>query len=66
MLRSGGADHDFPRRFVVRRQAMKSRVLVEQGEERVFVAQVPSLPGCISQGKTREEVIRNAKEAIAC
>ena len=44
---------------------MKFRVLVEQDEDGVFVAQVSSLPGCVSQGKTREEAIRNAKEAIA-
>ena len=32
------------------------------GEE--FVAECPSLPGCISQGKTREEAISNIREAI--
>jgi predicted RNase H-like HicB family nuclease len=44
---------------------MKFRVLVEEDEDGVFVARVSSLPGCVSQGKTREEAIRNAKEAIA-
>ncbi|OIN89419.1 HicB family protein [Candidatus Berkelbacteria bacterium CG_4_9_14_0_2_um_filter_42_30] len=29
-----------------------------------FIADVPSLPGCMSQGKTEEEVLRNIKEAI--
>jgi predicted RNase H-like HicB family nuclease len=43
---------------------MKFRVLVEEDEDGVFVAQVSSLPGCVSQGKTRDEAIRNAKEAI--
>ncbi len=43
---------------------MKYRVLIEQDEDDVFVAEVPSLPGCISQGETREEVIDNIKEAI--
>jgi len=43
---------------------MKFRVLVEADEDGVFVAQVPSLPGCISQGKTREEALANAREAI--
>jgi len=42
---------------------MKFRVLVEPDEDGVFVAEVPSLPGCISQGKTREEALRNAREA---
>jgi predicted RNase H-like HicB family nuclease len=34
------------------------------GENDYWVAEVPSLPGCISQGKTREEAITNIKEAI--
>lgn len=44
---------------------MHYRVLVEQDEDGVYVAEVPSLPGCISQGKTRTEAIDNIKEAIA-
>jgi len=44
---------------------MKYRVLVEADEDGVFVAQVPSLPGCISQGETRIEALENIKEAIA-
>jgi predicted RNase H-like HicB family nuclease len=43
---------------------MKFRVLIEQDEDGVFVAQVPSLPGCVSQGATRDEALRNAAEAI--
>jgi predicted RNase H-like HicB family nuclease len=41
------------------------QVIVYSGEDGYFVAECPSLPGCISQGKTREEVIVNIKEAIA-
>lgn len=44
---------------------MKYRVLIEQDEDGVYVAEVPSLPGCISQGQTREEAVENVKEAIA-
>ncbi|MEZ6072568.1 MAG: type II toxin-antitoxin system HicB family antitoxin [Pirellulales bacterium] len=44
---------------------MRYRVLIEQDEDGVYVAEVPSLPGCISQGKTRSEAIDNVKEAIA-
>jgi predicted RNase H-like HicB family nuclease len=44
---------------------MKYRVLVEQDEDGVFVAEVPSLPGCISQGQTRHEALENIKEAIS-
>ena len=43
---------------------MKYRVIIEQDEDGMFVAEVPSLPGCISQGKTRIEVLRNIQEAI--
>jgi predicted RNase H-like HicB family nuclease len=43
---------------------MKYRVLVEADEDGIFVATVPSLPGCISQGKTRTEALQNIKEAI--
>ena len=44
---------------------MKYRVLIEPDEDGVFVAEVPALPGCISQGQTREQAIENIKEAIA-
>ena len=44
---------------------MKFRIIVKQDEEGYWVAECPSLPGCISQGKTREEAIKNAKDAIA-
>jgi predicted RNase H-like HicB family nuclease len=44
---------------------MKYRVLIEQDEDGVYVAEVPALPGCISQGHTRSEAIENIKEAIA-
>jgi predicted RNase H-like HicB family nuclease len=43
---------------------MKYRILVEQDEDGVFVAECPELPGCISQGKTRIEVLRNIKDAV--
>ena len=40
------------------------QVIVYSGEDGYFVAECPSLPGCISQGKTREEAVVNIKEAI--
>lgn len=43
---------------------MKYRVLVQQDEDGAFVAQVPALPGCISQGPSREEALANIREAI--
>ena len=43
---------------------MKYRILIEQDEDGVFVAECPSLPGCISQGKTRKEAVSNIQDAI--
>ena len=43
---------------------MKFRVLIEADEDGVFVAECPVLPGCISQGKTRDEAIVNIRDAI--
>ena len=43
---------------------MKFRVIIEQDEDGIFVANCPTLPGCISQGKTRSEAQANIKEAI--
>ncbi len=41
------------------------QVVLTPGEDGWFVAEVPSLPGCISQGRTRAEAIANIREAIA-
>lgn len=41
------------------------QVIIYPGEDGYFVAEVPSLPGCISQGKTREETLANIEEAIS-
>ena len=43
---------------------MKVRILIEQDEDGIFVAECPSLPGCVSQGTTRSEAIRNIQDAI--
>ena len=43
----------------------KRKVLLYPGEDGYFVVEVPSLPGCISQGKTHEEALANIEEAIA-
>ncbi|MDO9300732.1 MAG: type II toxin-antitoxin system HicB family antitoxin [Anaerolineales bacterium] len=40
------------------------QVIIYSGEDGYFVAECPSLPGCISQGQTREEAVANIKEAI--
>lgn len=43
---------------------MKLKVVLEPSEEGGFTAFVPSLPGCISEGDTLEEALKNIKEAI--
>jgi len=43
---------------------MKYRVRIETDEDGVFVATCPSLPGCLSQGQTREAAMANIREAI--
>jgi predicted RNase H-like HicB family nuclease len=40
------------------------QVIIYSGEDGYFIAECPSLPGCISQGQTREETVANIKEAI--
>jgi len=44
---------------------MRRRVVLIPGEDGYVVAEVPSLPGCISQGKSREEALDNVREAIS-
>lgn len=43
---------------------MKFRVVIEQDEDGKFVANCPTLPGCVSQGDTRDEAKRNVADAI--
>lgn len=44
---------------------MKFRIHIEQDEDGKFVASCPTLPGCWSQGDTRDEAIHNIQDAIA-
>jgi antitoxin HicB len=44
---------------------MRFRVIIEPDEDGIFVAECSTLPGCISQGKTRDEALANIREAIA-
>jgi predicted RNase H-like HicB family nuclease len=43
---------------------MKFKVRLEKDEDGWYIATVPALPGCISQGKTEKEALKNIKEAI--
>jgi predicted RNase H-like HicB family nuclease len=40
------------------------RVIIDQDEDGIFVASIPAVPGCHSQGESYEEAIRNVKEAV--
>ena len=42
------------------------QAVIYPGEDGFWVAECPSLPGCVSQGETREIAINNIKEAIEC
>jgi predicted RNase H-like HicB family nuclease len=41
------------------------QVVLHPGEDGYWVVECPSLPGCVSQGKTKEEALANIKKAIA-
>ena len=43
---------------------MKYTVIIEEGRESGYVAYAPALKGCVSQGKTKEEALKNIKEAM--
>jgi predicted RNase H-like HicB family nuclease len=44
--------------------SMRIKVILEPCEEGGYTATVPSLPGCISEGNTRDEALKNIKEAV--
>jgi len=43
---------------------MKFLITLTQDEDSVFIAECPSIPGCVSQGRTEEEAMKNLQEAI--
>lgn len=44
---------------------MKFMVTIQRDEEGMWVVECPSIPGCVSQGATKEEALKNIEEAIA-
>lgn len=44
---------------------MKRKVVLYRGEDGYIIAEVPSLQGVVSQGKTREDALKNIKEAVS-
>ena len=45
-------------------EVMRYRILLEQDEDGIFIAECPALPGCVSQGNTRAEALKNIQDAI--
>ena len=43
---------------------MKLSVTIDRDEDGVWVAECPAIPGCVSQGKTKQAALKNIKEAI--
>ncbi len=43
---------------------MKYTIIIEKGRESGYVAYAPALKGCVSQGKTKAETLKNIKEAM--
>ncbi|WP_293371008.1 type II toxin-antitoxin system HicB family antitoxin [Nevskia sp.] len=43
---------------------MKLKAIVHEAEEGGFWAEVPTIPGCVSQGETMDELVANLREAI--
>jgi predicted RNase H-like HicB family nuclease len=44
---------------------MKLSVTLDRAEDGIWVAECPAIPGCVSQGKTQQEALKNIKEAVA-
>lgn len=44
---------------------MKFPTVIYQDEDDIWIVECPAIPGCVSQGRTREEAVENIKEAIA-
>ena len=44
---------------------MQLKIIVHEAEEGGFWAEVPAIPGCASQGETKEQLMENVREAIA-
>jgi len=43
---------------------MKFNVTLDRDEDGVWIAECPAIPGCVSQGQTKEEALKNVEDAI--
>lgn len=55
---------DFVEKAALKGKIMKFLITIFQDEDRMFIVECPSIPGCVSQGKTEQEALTNIKEAI--
>lgn len=55
----------YPLNIITKQRYEMRQVIIYPGEDGYWVAECPSLPGCISQGKSKQEALINIKEAIA-
>jgi len=46
------------------KRMLRYRVIIEKDEDGVLIAKVPDLPGCATEGKTKQELMKNIREAI--
>ena len=44
---------------------MRFNITLDRDEDGVWISECPSIPGCVSQGKTKQEAVENIKDAIA-
>jgi len=44
---------------------MKFNITIDRDEDGIWIAECPSIPGCVSQGRTKDEALKNIEEAIA-
>src|SRR5262245_43794471 len=61
---TGTCRSPFPSRQAEKGQAMKILVAIHPDETGGFWAEVPAMPGCITEGDTREELLANLREAL--
>jgi predicted RNase H-like HicB family nuclease len=50
--------------FKIQLNKMKVNVILEQDEDDIWIVECPTIPGCISQGETKEKALNNIKDAI--
>jgi predicted RNase H-like HicB family nuclease len=51
--------------FIDQKDFMRFSVTLDRDEDGVWIVECPSIPGCVSQGQTRQEALENIKDAIS-